>query len=100
MPVIWEENGRGIELANLVVLCGTDVEVQPPVDVVVDVADARILYRREPEAWADGPIIVEASPADIPIPSRLLLAHQDRRSPLAAYRNAKDPRRNMVRTDT
>ncbi len=40
-PVIWGEDGRGVELANLVVLCGTDVEVEPPVDVVVvDVADA------------------------------------------------------------
>ena len=55
---------------------------------MVDVADARILYCREPEARADGPIIVEAPPADIPIPSRLQLAHQNRLSPLAVYRNA------------
>jgi hypothetical protein len=35
VPVIWREAGRGVELANLVVLGGADVELEPPVDVVV-----------------------------------------------------------------
>ena len=34
VPGIWKEAGRGVELANLVVLGGAGVEVEPPVDVV------------------------------------------------------------------
>jgi hypothetical protein len=35
--------------------------------VVVDLADARVFYSRELEARVDGPIVVEALLADIPI---------------------------------
>ena len=55
---------------------------------MVDVAHARSFHGREPEARADGAIIVEAPPTDIPIPPCLQLAHQDRLSPLAVYRDA------------
>src|SRR5215210_5994866 len=55
-------------LPNDVVSFSNNVEVEPPIDVVVvDLANARILYSREPEAGADGPILVEAPLADIPI---------------------------------
>src|ERR671910_117214 len=54
VPGIRREDGRGVELAHLVVR-GTDVEVEPPVDVVVvDVADAGVPHGVEPEARADG----------------------------------------------
>src|SRR5215218_3110497 len=96
MPVLWGGNGRGVELADLVVLGGADVEVEPPVDVVVvDVADARILYRRESKARADGSIIVKAPTAYVSIPTGLELAHQNRLLPLAVYGNA--PKVSRVR---
>jgi hypothetical protein len=66
------KNGWGVELAHHVVLRGTYVEVQPPVDVVVDVADARISYSREPEARSSGAAGASSSS------SSLLLGRQTR----------------------
>src|SRR5215207_5987563 len=90
VPVIWGEDGRGVELAHHVVSCGANIEVEPPVDVVVvDRADARILYGREPEARADGPIIMEAPPADIPIPACFQLANYNNLLSLNEYPNTE-----------
>src|SRR5215213_8206282 len=91
MPVRRTDNRWRVKLANHVVLCGADVEVEPPVDVVVvDVADARIVYGREPEARADGPVIVESPPADVAIPARLHLAYHDDLLAHAVYRNTEE----------
>src|SRR5215211_141556 len=54
---------------------------------MMDLADARILYGRESEARADSPIIMEAPPADIPIPPCFHLANQNYLLALAVYRN-------------
>src|SRR5215213_10076051 len=91
VPVRWTHDGWRVELAHHVVLCGAYVEVEPPVDVVVmNVADARIVYGREPEARADGSIIVEAPAADVPIPARLHLAYHDDLWAVAVYRNTEE----------
>src|SRR5215218_8099764 len=59
VPVVRREDGRGVELAHLVVRAA-DVEVEPPVDVVVDVAAARVLHGVEAAARADGPAVVKS----------------------------------------
>src|SRR5215212_3711139 len=56
----------------------------------MDVADARIFYGREPEARADGSIIMEAPAADIPIPARLHLANHDDLLAVAVYRDTEE----------
>jgi hypothetical protein len=56
--------------------------------MVVDVANARVPYGREPEAWADRPVIVKAPLADVPVPARLQLAYDDYLLSLAVYRDA------------
>src|SRR5215208_6474114 len=90
VPVVWGEDGRGVELAHLVVRAA-DVEVEPPVDVmVVDVADARGLHGVEPEARADGPVVVKSPTTHITVPTRLQLADQDGFPPLAVYRGAPE----------
>src|SRR5829696_6343944 len=90
VPVVRREEGRGVELAHLVVRAA-DVEVEPPVDVVVvDVADARVLHGVEPEARADGPVVVKSPTTHITVPTRLQLADQDRLSSLAVYRGAPE----------
>ena len=95
VPVVRGEDGRGVELAHLVVRAA-DVEVEPPVDVVVvDVADARVLHGVEPEARADGPVIVKAPTAHVTVPTRLQLADQDRLSSLAVYRGAPEVPRSV-----
>ena len=91
VPVISGEDGRGIELADRVVLCGADVEVQPPVDVVVvEVADSRIPYGRESEPRTDGPVVVEAPLADVAVPARLHLADHNRLLPRAVDRDTEE----------
>jgi hypothetical protein len=56
--------------------------------VVVDVADARVFHGREPEARPDGPVVVEAPLADVPVPTRLQLANDNGLLSLAIYRHA------------
>jgi hypothetical protein len=67
VPVRGDNRWR-VVLPNHVVSFGEDVEVEPPVDMVMmNLADARIFYSREPKARADGPVVVEAPLADVPI---------------------------------
>src|SRR5215210_5740513 len=98
MPLIWLHDGGGIEFAHHVVLRGANVEVEPPVDVVVmDLADARVFYGREPETRADGSIIMEAPAADVPIPARFHLAYHDDLLPFAVYGDTEEIARISIR---
>lgn len=85
-------DGRGVELANDVVLRGDDVEVEPPVDVVmVYLANARVSIAENPKRGRMVP--VHAPPADVPVPARLQLADHVNLLPLAVYGHApKVPR--------
>src|SRR3954469_9265324 len=68
---------RVVELPDPVVRRGADVEVEPPVGVVVvDVADALALRGGESEAGADHAGEPEPPPADVPVPAGLHLADQ------------------------
>ena len=61
--------------ADQVVTLTGDVEVQPPINVVVVlVADARVVHGAEAEARADRSIGVQVPPADVAVPARLELA--------------------------
>jgi hypothetical protein len=91
VPARGTDDRWRIELAHYVVLRGADVEVEPPVDVVMmGLADARTVYGREPETRADSSIIMEAPAADIPIPARFHLAYHDDLLAVAVYGNTEE----------
>jgi hypothetical protein len=56
---------------------------------LVGIEGSKIFYGREPEARADGSIIVESPPADIPIPACFHLADYNDLLALAVKGNAK-----------
>ena len=88
-PLLRARDRRVVELADDVARLA-DVEVEPPVDVVVvHVADAAVLGAGEAEAWPQCAVGVQPPLADVAVPAGLHLAHEDALLPVEVDRHAE-----------
>lgn len=91
LPVLRARHGRMVEFPYTVVVCSADIEIEPPVGMMmVNVAHTRVPYRGEAETGTDGAVIVEAPLADVAIPARFHFAYEHRFLAFSVERNTEE----------